>query len=64
MTQRDLANASGVNVETIRRFEAQERNPYEDTLRNLREAFERRGIEFLNGGAPGVRLRVERAIIH
>jgi transcriptional regulator with XRE-family HTH domain len=56
--QRDLAEKSGVSLETIKRIE---RTPgpisaYTGTLDKLRQALESAGIEFMNGGQPGVRL--------
>lgn len=63
MTQADLAAASGVSAKAIWDFEAGRRVPRRETIEKLREAFERRGIEFYNGDEPGVRLRPSRAII-
>jgi transcriptional regulator with XRE-family HTH domain len=63
ITQEQLAAAAGVDVETIRRFERGDQRPYQTTLAKIREALERRGIEFTNGGSPGVRLRPENSII-
>lgn len=63
ITQRDLALASGVDEQTIRRFENGEQQPRQGTLEKIRDALERRGIEFFNGGAPGVRLHPDRRII-
>jgi transcriptional regulator with XRE-family HTH domain len=64
MTQRQLSEAAGVDEQTIRRFEKGEQHPHPTTLDKIKEAFERRGIEFTNGGSPGVRLRPENQIIH
>jgi len=54
-----LANLSGVSLQTIKRMElstdrvgGHARNVYA-----VFDAFERAGVEFLNGDAPGVRLR-------
>lgn len=63
MTQRQLSEAAGVDEQTIRRFEKGEQLPHPTTLDKIKEAFERRGIEFTNGGSPGVRLRPENSII-
>ena len=57
MTQGDLAKAAGVSTQTIHLFEKGETSPSEDTLLRLQTALESRGIEFINGGNPGVRLR-------
>jgi predicted transcriptional regulator len=57
--QPKLAEASGVSLPTIKRMElsadrvgGRARNVYA-----VLDTFERAGIEFLNGNAPGVRLR-------
>jgi len=63
ITQEQLAAAAGVDAETIRRFERGDQRPYQSTLAKIREALERRGIEFTNGDSPGVRLRPEHSIL-
>ena len=63
LTQQQVAEASGVSERTIKLFEAEERRPYRETLKRIQAAFEQRGIEFLNGGSPGVRLHPERSIV-
>jgi transcriptional regulator with XRE-family HTH domain len=59
--QRDLAEQSGVSLETIKRIE---RIPgavsaYTSTVDAIRRALEAAGVEFIpeNGGGPGARLR-------
>jgi hypothetical protein len=57
--QRHLAERSGVSLETIKRIE---RIPgavsaYTSTMAAIQRALEDGGIEFTNGGQPGVRLR-------
>lgn len=54
---RGLATAAGVSTNTITRLERGE-TLYERTLRSIRSALERAGVEFIaaNGGGPGVRL--------
>ena len=47
-SQRDLAQSSGVAVRTIADFETDTRRPYNRTLKDLREVFERAGVEFLD----------------
>jgi transcriptional regulator with XRE-family HTH domain len=61
--QRHLAKASGVSLPTIKRLESQR-----GTLRShgvtataIRRALEAAGIEFINGGQPGVRLTLTAA---
>jgi transcriptional regulator with XRE-family HTH domain len=58
--QRELADKSGVSLETIKRIE---RTPgpisaYTGTLDKLRRALESAGIEFSEGDQPGVRLKL------
>ena len=58
--QRELAQASGLSLQTIKRMEASDglvRGTYESVSR-VQEVLERAGIEFLDDDAPGVRLRV------
>ena len=62
-TQADLAVAAGVSDETIMNWETGNRAPRPQTVEKVREALERRGIEFTNGGEPGVKLRPSRAVI-
>jgi predicted transcriptional regulator len=57
--QQDLARASGVSLPTIKRLEV---SPgilaaHSSTVTALRRALESAGIEFINGSAPGVRLK-------
>jgi transcriptional regulator with XRE-family HTH domain len=59
--QRDLAEASRVSLPSIKRLEttpgplaAQAR-----TIEALRAALEAAGVEFTNGGQPGVRLKAK-----
>jgi hypothetical protein len=58
--QRDLARASGVSLPTIKRLEGAPGilAAHSSTVTALRRAFESAGIEFTNGGGPGVRLAV------
>ena len=55
-TQGRLSEVTGLSAVTIRAFEAG-RDARESNRRLLRLAFEREGIEFLDGDAPGVRHR-------
>ncbi len=55
-----LAETSGVSVGTIRNMEAQGSQTLKSSLQTIKavqSALEARGIEFLNHGSPGVRLR-------
>ena len=62
--QRDLAEASGVSLPTVKRLETQpgSLSAQERTIIELRKALEKAGIEFIaeNGGGAGVRLRKRR----
>lgn len=62
--QRDLADASGVSLPSVKRLETQPGSlaAQERTIAALRKALERAGIEFIseNGGGLGVRLRKAR----
>jgi transcriptional regulator with XRE-family HTH domain len=62
-SQSDLAAASKVGRATIADFEAGKRDPYTRTLDELRAALEAAGVEFTNGGQPGVRLKATRIAI-
>jgi DNA-binding XRE family transcriptional regulator len=55
-TQEELANRAGVALATIGFWETEKVRPSEETKEQVRRAFEEAGIEFLNGGNPGVRL--------
>jgi predicted transcriptional regulator len=59
--QKDLAEASGVSLPSIKRLETQpgRLSAQERTLSELRRALEKAGVEFIaeNGGGAGVRMR-------
>lgn len=58
-SQERLAEASGVSIPTIKRLEPGEGlvQTRVDTLDKLRRALEAAGVDFTNGGEPGVKLR-------
>ncbi|SDR49538.1 Helix-turn-helix domain-containing protein [Rhizobiales bacterium GAS113] len=56
MSVRDLAAAAGVSPNTITRIEAGLPSN-SSTVSAVRRALEAAGVEFTNGGQPGVRLR-------
>jgi transcriptional regulator with XRE-family HTH domain len=60
LSQADLAKATSLSLETIKRLEAMhgELKVRLDTLTRIKDALERAGIEFIpeNGGGAGVRL--------
>jgi transcriptional regulator with XRE-family HTH domain len=57
--QTDLAKKAGVAISTIRRMESftAEIGARTGTLSLVQRALERAGIEFLDDGSPGVRVR-------
>ena len=58
-----LAEAAGVSVGTIRNMEAQGHAVLKSslaTIKAVQSVLEARGIEFLNHGEPGVKLRKDR----
>jgi predicted transcriptional regulator len=57
--QTDLAKRSGVAIGTIRRMESfsGEIRSRTSTLSQVQAALEKAGIQFLDDGSPGVRLR-------
>jgi transcriptional regulator with XRE-family HTH domain len=63
MEQTQLAERSGVSVETIKRLEGSQGplKAQDETLSNIRKAFEFAGVEFTNDEKkPGVRLAEDR----
>lgn len=60
LDQAGLAKAAGVDPNTVRNLESSGAEPLAgrmDTVRKVQAALEALGIEFQNGGSPGVRLR-------
>ncbi len=65
MDQAALAEAAGVNVNTIRNMEAKGRNILTSSMevaRRVQMALEAAGVEFLNHGRPGVRLKTTEGL--
>jgi transcriptional regulator with XRE-family HTH domain len=52
-----LASESGVALRTIVDFERGARAPRDATLASLARCLEAAGVEFTNGGQPGVRMK-------
>lgn len=63
ITQAELAQFAGVDEATVRHLELGRHRPRATTLAAICKALEDRGIEFLNGGEPGIRLRPSKAVI-
>jgi transcriptional regulator with XRE-family HTH domain len=62
--QQQVADAARVNVNTVRNMEARGAEPITSsavTVRSVQLALEAWGIEFLNHGQPGVRLKAAAA---
>ncbi len=60
MSQADLAEAAGVSSRTVLDFEASKRQPIKVTLAAITARVEAVGVEFTNGGQPGVRLVAQK----
>ena len=58
-----MAESSKVSTKTIADFERGQRVPYDRTLADVQSALERAGVEFTNGGQPGVRLSERKALL-
>jgi DNA-binding XRE family transcriptional regulator len=56
-TQNELAVVASVSEMSIKNIERDSANPRVSTLASIKRALEAAGIEFTNGGEPGVRLR-------
>lgn len=59
-SQADLATKIGASVLTIKRLESDAGSVSDDMKRRAKEALEAAGIEFTNGGQPGVRLKANQ----
>ena len=59
LSVREFADVSGVSAATIKRMEEVDGVPkaMADNLAKVQRAFEEAGVEFTNGGEPGVKLR-------
>jgi transcriptional regulator with XRE-family HTH domain len=56
-SQDDVAAASGIETPTIVHFEHGKQPPSRAALAEIRMTLEAAGVEFTNGGEPGVKLR-------
>src|SRR5271155_5378825 len=59
LSQQQLADAAKVGVVTVRQFESGAAQPRNATAEVIQRALEAAGVEFTNGGQPGVRIRKE-----
>ena len=57
LTQAGLAEAASISKSVVVDFENDHRTPNRNNLAAIRRALEDSGVEFINGGSPGVRLR-------
>ena len=55
--QVELAEHSDVGITAIRTFERNKTSPHRITLKALKETFEKAGIEFIDDGGLGVKLK-------
>jgi transcriptional regulator with XRE-family HTH domain len=55
-SQAELAYQARVAIKTVADFERGMTAPHRRTLAQIAEALEDAGVQFLNGGAPGVQL--------
>jgi ribosome-binding protein aMBF1 (putative translation factor) len=62
-SQRDLAKRLGIGVRSVAVFETGERLPWPLDQRELEDVFGAARMEFTNGAASGVRLRLAGAVI-
>jgi transcriptional regulator with XRE-family HTH domain len=65
LEQAALASLAGVNVNTIRNLEGSKGEPikgHNQTVVTVQKALETAGVEFLNHGQPGVRLKPRKKI--
>jgi transcriptional regulator with XRE-family HTH domain len=59
ISQPQLAQLARVSESTVRNFESGRSAPLTNNLRAICEALETKGVEFINEGRPGVRVRDE-----
>lgn len=59
-TQKDLGNKAGVSREAIKNIENEISRPRQDTIRDIQNAFEIHGVEFLSGDG----VRISDATVH
>jgi transcriptional regulator with XRE-family HTH domain len=65
LTQADLAERTGLSLPTIKRVESdRDVSVSDDAVAAIRRAIEDAGVEFTNGGRPGVRVRGDQAYGH
>ena len=57
LTQAGLAAAASISKSVVVDFENDHRVPNRNNLAAIRRALEDAGVEFINGGSSGVRLR-------
>jgi len=60
MTQIELAARASVSKNTVFDFEKGRSPPVKNNLAAIQRVLEEAGVEFTNGGAPGLRLRKKK----
>jgi transcriptional regulator with XRE-family HTH domain len=59
-TQPRLAEEAELGLSTVVDYERQRRVVSSDAIASIARALESAGIEFTNGGKPGVRMKIEK----
>jgi transcriptional regulator with XRE-family HTH domain len=59
LTQRQLAEAAGLSVSTLKDFEHSLRTVSGHLTTAIQRALEEAGVEFINGDEPGVKVRAK-----
>ena len=57
LSVRELARRAGISQSTVVAFESGKVKPNASTVSVIQRALEDGGVEFINGGQPGVRLK-------
>ena len=57
LTQAEVAKRAGISTTGLNNIERGSSDPKASTLTAIQQVFEAAGIEFTNGGEPGVKLR-------
>ena len=61
LTQAQLAASAGLSTTALNNIEREAADPKASTLAAIQRALEGAGVEFTNGGQPGVRMKAKDA---